>query len=324
MSSAARIIQDIEPGSELWGVVYALDRFGFTLFDTRISAWTVLIALAVLVAALLLARLTIKVASWLIGKVHGFDTAQRLLAQKLVSIGVWTTTFLLTIDLLGIDLTALAVFSGAFGLALGFGLQKTFGNLLAGIILLMDRSIKPGDVIAVNDGISNTVGQVKKIGLRAVSVTTRDKKEYLIPNENLMINQVENWSFSSRDVRIRVPLTVAPDADLELAEQLMIAAAKDTPRVLEVPRPAVWLMELQEAGATFEIRVWINDPEEGLASVRSDVLKRVWKLFQEHGVELPNRAERQLDLRDTPALRALIAAIREGEIASGPDKPTRP
>src|SRR5690606_4348554 len=255
MSSAARIIQDIEPGSELWGVVYALDRFGFTLLDTRISVWTVIIALAVLVAALLLARLTIKIACWLIGKIHGLEPAQRLLAQKLVSIAVWTLTFLLTIDLLGIDLTALAVFSGAFGLALGFGLQKTFGNLLAGIILLMDRSIKPGDVIAVNDGITNTVGQVKKIGLRAVSVTTRDKKEYLIPNENLMINQVENWSFSSRDVRIRVPLTVAPNADLEIAERLMIEAARDTPRVLPVPPPAAWLMEIHEAGATFEIRV---------------------------------------------------------------------
>ncbi len=323
MSSAARIIQDIEPGSELWGLVYALDRFGFTLFDARISAWTVLIALAVLIAALLFARLTIKVACWLIGKVHGFDNAQRLLAQKLVSIVVWTTTFLLTIDLLGIDLTALAVFSGAFGLALGFGLQKTFGNLLAGIILLMDRSIKPGDVIAVNDGITNTVGQVKKIGLRAVSVTTRDKKEYLIPNENLMINQVENWSYSSRDVRIRVPLTVAPNADLELAERLMIEAARSTPRVLEVPRPAAWLMELHEAGATFEIRVWINDPEEGLASVRSDVLKRVWKLFQEHAVELPNRAERQLDLRETPGLQALIAAIQDTVIAPGPAEPPR-
>ena len=318
MSSASRIIAEIEPGGELWGVVYALDRFGFTLFDTRISAWTILIALAVLIAALLLARLTIKVACWLIGKIHGFDTAQRLLAQKLVSIAVWTTTFLLTIDLLGIDLTALAVFSGAFGLALGFGLQKTFGNLLAGIILLMDRSIKPGDVIAVNDGITNTVGQVKKIGLRAVSVTTRDKKEYLIPNENLMINQVENWSFSSRDVRIRVPLTVAPNADLELAERLMIEAARATPRVLELPKPAAWLMELHEAGATFEIRVWINDPEEGLASVRSDVLKRVWKLFQEHGVELPNRAEREIDLRATAALRELIEAVRAGGKPAGP------
>ena len=92
MSGATRIIADIEPGSELWGAVYALDRFGFTLFDTRISAWTVVVALGVLVAALLLARLTIKVACWLIGKMHGLDTAQRLLAQKLVSIAVWTMT----------------------------------------------------------------------------------------------------------------------------------------------------------------------------------------------------------------------------------------
>ena len=194
MSGATQILDQVEPGSDLWTVVYALDRYGFTLFDTRISLWTALVALIVVIGALLLARLAIRCACWLIGKIHGIDTAQRLLAQKLVSIVIWTTTFLLAIDILGIDLTALAVFSGALGLALGFGLQKTFGNLLAGIILLMDKSIKPGDVIAVNDGISNTVGQVKKIGIRAVSVTTRDKKEYLIPNENLMINQVENWS----------------------------------------------------------------------------------------------------------------------------------
>ena len=318
MSAASAIVQGIEPGSELWAVVYTLDSWGFSLFETRISVWSVLMALVVLGAALLLARLTIKLACWLIGKMQGLDTAQRLLTQKLVSIAVWVLTFLLTIDILGIDLTALAVFSGAFGLALGFGLQKTFGNLLAGIILLMDRSIKPGDVIAVNDGISNTVGQVQKIGLRAVSVTTRDKKEYLIPNENLMINQVENWSFSSRDVRIRVPLTVAPHADLELAERLMIEAARETPRVLEIPEPAVWLTELHEAGATFEIRVWINDPEQGLASVRSDVLKRVWKLFQEHQVELPNRALRDLDLSYTPALRELIDALQS------PSNPGRP
>lgn len=310
MSAASAIVDGIEPGSELGAVVYTLDSWGFDLFDTRISVWTVLMALAVLAVALLLARVTIKLACWLIGKMQGLDTAQRLLTQKLVSIAVWVLTFLLTIDILGIDLTALAVFSGAFGLALGFGLQKTFGNLLAGIILLMDRSIKPGDVIAVNDGISNTVGQVKKIGLRAVSVTTRDKKEYLIPNENLMINQVENWSFSSREVRIRVPLTIAPDADLKLAERLMLEAATATPRVLAAPAPAVWLMELSEVGAKFEIRVWINDPEEGLANVRSDVLKRAWELFQEHDVALPNRALRDLDLRDTPALQELIAAIR--------------
>src|SRR5690606_2711051 len=118
-------------------------------FDTRLSVWRAIVALAVIVAALLLARLTIRIVGRVLGKMHGIDDAQQLLARKLVSIAVWTITFLLTLDILGIDLTALAVFSGAFGLALGFGLQKTFGNLLAGIILLMDRSIKPGDVIAV-------------------------------------------------------------------------------------------------------------------------------------------------------------------------------
>ena len=310
MSGASDILRAGTEG-ELWGVIDTLDRWGFALFDTRISVWTVLVALAVVLAALLLARLTIKLVCWFLGKMHGIDSTQQLLAQKLVSIAVWTITFLLTLDILGIDLTALAVFSGAFGLALGFGLQKTFGNLLAGIILLMDRSIKPGDVIAVNDGISNTVGEVKKIGIRAVSVTTRDKKEYLIPNENLMINQVENWSFSSRDVRMKVPLVVAPTSDLELAERLMLEAASDVPRVLTHPAPAVWITEIAEEGVTFEIRIWINDPEAGLASVRSDVLKRVWRLFQQDGVELPNRALREVTLREAAELRELIELLRK-------------
>jgi hypothetical protein len=130
--------------------------------------------------------------------------------------------FFIGIDIVGIDLTALAVFSGAFGLAVGFGLQKTFGNLIAGIILLMDRSIKPGDVIVVGDSF----GHVTKIGVRAVSIVTRDGKEHLIPNENLMTQEVENWSYSSRDVRVHIPVGVAYDCDLPLAQKLMIEAAK--------------------------------------------------------------------------------------------------
>jgi len=315
-SGAAAMLQNVERGSELWVVISTLDSWGFTIADTRFSVWTLLVAIVVVVAALLLARFAIRAACWILNRITTLDTAQRLLAQKLISIGIWITTFLVAIDILGIDLTALAVFSGAFGLALGFGLQKTFGNLLAGIILLMDKSIKPGDVIAVNDGITNTVGQVKKIGIRAVSVTTRDKKEYLIPNENLMINQVENWSYSSKDVRIKVPLVVASTTDVELAEKLMLEAMLECPRVIRTRPTAAWITELGEAGIAFEIRFWINDPEEGLANVRSDVLKLVWKRFKDHGIELPNRAERDLHLRDTPALQALIAALRETQDAT--------
>jgi small-conductance mechanosensitive channel len=224
-AAASKVPQDIS-GAEAFkdavtqqsgtvgGFVSWLDAFGFTVGATRVSAWSVLVVVVVIVGLFLFARIGNKVAHRLFARLTALDAGRRLLAEKLLSIVIWTFAILVGIDLLGIDLTALAVFSGAFGLAIGFGLQKTFGNLLAGIILLMDRSIKPGDVIAINDGVSNTVGQVKKIGLRAVSVTTRDKKEYLIPNENLMINQVENWSYSSRDVRVRVPVTVSGTCDL--------------------------------------------------------------------------------------------------------------
>ena len=309
-SGAAEILNNVEHGCDLWSVIYTLDSWGFDIASARISVWTVLVAVVVVVLALVLARLAIKVACWLLARVTRFDTAQTLLAQKIISIAGWAATIMIAIDVLGIDLTALAVFSGAFGLAVGFGLQKTFGNLLAGIILLMDRSIKPGDVIAVNDGITNTVGQVKKIGLRAVSVTTRDKKEYLIPNENLMINQVENWSYSSRNVRMRIPVAIAYGCDIDLAERLMLDAAKESKRVLDTPPPTVWLNKFGTDAIEFEILVWIQDPEEGLGNLRSDVLKRVWKLFNESGVQVPF-PQRDLNLRDTPALQALIEAIRQ-------------
>ena len=203
------------------------------------------------------------------------------------------------------------MFSGALGLALGFGLQKTFGNLISGIILLMDRSIKPGDVIGVNDGISNTVGHIRKIGIRAVSVITRDKKEYLIPNENLMINQVENWSYSSREVRVKIPVGVAYGSDMELAEKLMYQAAGDTRRVLEFPKTNVLMMGYGDSSVDFEIRIWITDPEDGISNVRSEVLKKLWFLFQENGIEIPF-PQRDLNLRDSDAFRGLLEALREG------------
>jgi small-conductance mechanosensitive channel len=267
--------------------VEALDRFGFSVGNVRLSVYSILAGLIVVAAMLLIARYGSRLACRMFARITRLDPTQKLLGEKLITIAIWVVAFLVGIDLLGINLTALTVFSGAFGLAVGFGLQKTFGNLIAGIILLMDRSIKPGDVIAVNDGITNTVGQVKKIGIRAVSITTRDKKEYLIPNEILMTSQVENWSYSSRDVRMKVPVGVAYGTDIELAERLMVQAAKEVKRVLNVPPPTVWLSAFGDNAVEFEIQFWIKDPEEGLGNVRSDVLKRLWHLFKEHGVEIP-------------------------------------
>jgi small-conductance mechanosensitive channel len=274
-------------------LVRHLDGIGFDLGHYRLSVYRTILVLIVVAVVYLTGRLSSRIVRRMFRKLTRLDATEQLLGEKLVSIAVWLTCILIGADVLGIDLTAFAVFSGAFGLAIGFGLQKTFGNLLAGIILLMDRSIKPGDVIAVSGGNGNssgttsTVGQVSKIGIRAISVITRDKIEYLIPNENLMVNQVENWSYSSRDVRVKVPVGVAYGTDIDQAEALMLQAVRDVPRVVASPEPSVWLHAFGENAIQFEIQIWINDPEDGIGNIRSDVLKRLWHLFREHGVEIP-------------------------------------
>ncbi|MDX3910142.1 MAG: mechanosensitive ion channel [Sphingobium sp.] len=252
---------------------------------------TVGLSLLLFVAARALLRWVLR---W-IGQVSLLDAAQRVLFQKVAQIAVVTLAIFLGIDLLGIDLTALAVFSGAFGLAVGFGLQKTLGNLIAGLILLLDRSIKPGDVIAVGD----TFGWVNKIGVRAVSVLTRDGKEHLIPNELLMTEEVENWSFSSRDVRVHVGFHVSFDCDLRLAQRLAVDAASISPRVLKEPAPVCWIKAFGDNGVEFDLRIWIDSPESGVGNVTSDVFFRIWDLFKEHGVTMPVP---QRDLRFRPPL----------------------
>jgi small-conductance mechanosensitive channel len=273
--------------------------------------WDGLVVVAVILAIFLLAWFGSRLARRAVNRMTRFDPSQRLLADKLLTIAVWAMAILIGIDLLGIDLTALAVFSGAFGLAIGFGLQKTFGNLIAGIILLMDKSIKPGDVISVADSSGQeSFGQIRKIGIRAISVVTRDKTEYLIPNETLMINQVVNWSYSSRDVRVKAPVGVAYGSDIELVEKLLLEAVKDAPRVLDTPAPRVNLTGFGDSSVDFEIRFWILDPEEGMSNIRSDVYKRVWKLFKENGIEIPF-PQRDLNLRGNEQFDRLVEAIAQ-------------
>jgi small-conductance mechanosensitive channel len=274
-----------------------LDRVGFTAGQTRISLLTVSQVLVTLVALYAVVKLLNRIVGHSIRRATSLDATQQLLGQKLASVAILIAAFFIGIDLVGIDLTALAVFSGAFGLAVGFGLQKTFGNLIAGIILLMDRSIKPGDVIVVGESF----GHVTKIGVRAVSIVTRDGKEHLIPNENLMTQEVENWSYSSRDVRVHIPVGIAYDCDLPLAQKLMIQAAGESQRVMKNRPPKVWLTAFGESSVDHEILVWISDPEQGVGSVRSEILNRVWELFRENNIDLPF-PQRDLHIKDWPGM----------------------
>jgi small-conductance mechanosensitive channel len=282
-------------------VTAPLDSLAFSIGRRRLS----LLALIQIMIGLLALYAGVKLVNRLVGQsLHhaaGLDPTQRVLTQKLAALAVAAIAFFIGIDLAGIDLTALAVFSGALGLAVGFGLQKTFGNLIAGIILLMDRSIKPGDVISVGE----TFGQVNKIGVRAVSIVTRDGKEYLIPNELLMTQEVVNWSYSTRDVRISIPVSIDYECDAALARKLMIAAADASPRVLATPKPNVWITKLGENGIDHEIRVWILDPEAGIGPVRSEILSRVLELFRENGISIPSQ-QREIVVKEWPRERPSV------------------
>ena len=273
----------------------ALDGVGLSVGAHRVTLLGV-VSFVVIAAVLYPARLTNRILTHSIERMHSLDVSQRALVQKLGGLLVVVVAVLLGIDLLGIDLTALTVFSGAVGLAVGFGLQKTAGNLIAGLILLMDRSVKSGDVIAVGDQF----GAVTKIGVRAVSVVTRDGKEHLIPNEQLLTEPVENWSYTSRNVRVHIPVCVAYDCDLPLAQRLMIEAATASERVLKEPKPTVWLTAFGDSSVNHEVLVWITDPESGVGNVRSDVLNRLWVLFKENGIEIPF-PQRDLHIRTRPA-----------------------
>ena len=267
-------------------VIAQLDAIGFDVGSYHISLYRALLIVVTLIAVFAFGRLAEAFSRRTFSRIHRLDPAQQLLGQKLFNIVAWTVVVLAGIEFLGISLTALTVFSGAFGLAIGFGLQKTFGNLISGIILLMDRSIKPGDVIAVGTGAEKVVGQVSRIGIRAVSVVTRDKIEFLIPNEQLMTSTVENWSYSSRDVRVKAPVPVAYGSDLALAEALMLEAAREHPRVMPKPLPQVWLASFGEKAIVFEVRMWIEDPEDGVGNLRSDLLKAVWRKFSANGIQV--------------------------------------
>src|SRR3546814_707364 len=182
----------------------ALDQASFAIGRHSISALDIVTTALVAAALFALVRLTVKLVNRSIQRTSSLDPLQRVLVQKLAGIGIVVFAVIFAIDLLGIDLTSLAVFSGALGLAVGFGLQKTIGNLIAGIILLMDRSIKPGDVIVVGDSF----GWVNKIGVRAVSVLTRDGKEHLIPNENLMTQERSEEHTSELQSLMRISYAV--------------------------------------------------------------------------------------------------------------------
>jgi small-conductance mechanosensitive channel len=260
-----------------------LDSLGFELGDSRI---TLLLVIKFIVVMTIMLWLAITTGNYLERRIQQADEltpSLRVLFGKMLKIALVMMAVVIATTELGIDLTAFTIFSGALGVGLGFGLQKVVSNFVSGIIILLDRSIKPGDTISLGD----TFGWIRELSARFVSVVTRDGREHLIPNENFVTQEVINWSFSNELIRLDVPFGVSYESDPHEVSAMAIEAASSVPRVLSSQKPVCWMTNFGESSLEFVLRFWINDPQNGLTNIRGKVLLALWDVFKLNDIKIP-------------------------------------
>ncbi len=283
-----------------------LGSVSFTFGKADISALSLVKGFLVLALLLWLSANLTRVLEKRFARLPNLAPSTQVLFGKLFHITFITVAFLIALNMVGIDLTALAVFTGALGVGLGFGLQKVVSNFVSGIILLMEKSVKPGDVIAVDD----SYGWVQSLGARYVSVLTRDGIEHIIPNEDFITQKVENWSFSNNDLRLKMDVGVSYNSDVELALQLCLEAVKEQDRVKNKDLAVCFLKGFGDSAVNLELRFWIDDPAEGCDNVKSKVYLSIWHKFKKHGIEIPY-PQRDLHLRSAVPLTVEPAALKK-------------
>ena len=271
-----------------------LDAASINVGDVRISALTIIKGVVTLILLLWLASITSRLLEQRVQNLPNLTPSVQVLIGKIIKIILVTIAILAAVNAVGIDLTALAVFSGAVGVGLGFGLQKVVSNFVSGIILLLDRSVKPGDTIAV----AGYYGRIDSLGARYASVITRDGVEHLIPNEEFITTRVENWSYSNQNIRLRKMVGVHYKSDIHKARDLCLEGAAEVDRILTDPKPACLLRDFNDSSVDLEVRFWIRDPMNGRANVISELLFNIWDKFAEHGIEIPY-PQRDLHLRSS-------------------------
>jgi small-conductance mechanosensitive channel len=273
-------------------VTNVLDSIGLTLGESRLTALTVIEGIFILITLLWLAIFISQFIEQQIRKSTDITPSVKVLINKLIKITLIIIAVVVAMSSVGIDLTAFAVFSGAVGVGIGLGLQKSIANLFSGLLLLMDKSIKPGDLITVSD----TYGVVETLNARYASIKRMDGTEHLIPNENLISQEVINWTHTDKLIRPDVDVGVHYQTDVRFAMSLCIEAGKEVERVLNSPEPECLLMGFGDNSVDLKLRFWIKDPENGVLNVKSEILLSIWDKFKEHNIEIPY-PQRDLHLR---------------------------
>lgn len=284
----------------------SLNSLRFSVGQASFSALGVIKGVILAFLFLQAAALAVQFVNRRLAAERDLSPSLQVLLAKTFKVTIYTGAVLFAMASVGIDLTSLAIFSSALGVGIGFGLKTIFSNYVAGILLLMDRSIKPGDNIEVG----GVIGVVRNMQARYTSVLTRSGKEHLIPNELLISGEVVNWTYTDRNIRLDVEVGVAYDSDVDKAMELLVRAAQDVPRVLKAPAPSPRLLGFGDNSVNLDLHFWIADAEQGLGNVKSDVLLRVWRLFHENGIAFPFP---QRDVLLKPDSRLTVRVERDGD-----------
>jgi len=269
----------------LWaGFESFLNDLGFTVGSFHVSVYKV--GQGVLLVGFLFWAVTRlnKVVDNTLKRSKKLSIANRAIVSKIAQIGLYVFAFLITLDVLGIDLTALAVFGGAVGVGLGFGLQKITSNFISGLILLFEKSIKSGDMVEMSDG---TLGTIRNISARHTLVETFSGKEIMVPNEDFITQRVINWTYSNSAGRIDFVIGVSYTSDIKKAKELILEAMNKHPDVSKTETPACNLKEFADSSVNFQVFFWVDDIVKGRFRPLNDVLFAIWDKFHENGIEIP-------------------------------------
>jgi small-conductance mechanosensitive channel len=275
--AALSILGQLDPAIDM------LDSVAIDLGGLRLTPLLLIKSAVLLVVALWLSNLASNFLEGRIAQSRDLTPSIQVLLVKMVRLALMVLAIAIVMSAVGINLSALAIFSGAVGVGIGFGLQKIVANFISGVILLADKSVKPGDLVTIGDSF----GRISAMNTRYISVAAGDGREFLIPNEDLITQKVVNWTYTDKNTLVKVAFSTNYEADPQLVCKLAVEVATATPRVIRLKPPACLLAEFAEAGMKFSLTFWISDPEAGMDNVKSDVMLSLWEAFKREGVRVP-------------------------------------
>ena len=282
VSMAAWLVAALSIIGQLAPTVDALDSVAIVLGGLRLTP-LLLIKLGVLLAvALWLTNIASNFLEIRITQSRDLTPSIQVLLIKMMRLALMILAIAIVMGAVGINLSALAIFSGAVGVGIGFGLQKIVANFISGIILLADKSVKPGDLVTIGD----SSGRISAMNTRYISVAAGDGREFLIPNEDLITQKVVNWTYTDKNTLVKVNFSTNYDADPRLVCKLAIEAAEVSPRATKDKPPNCIITEFAEAGMKFTLTFWISDPD-GMDKVKSDVMLTLWDAFKHDDIRVP-------------------------------------